>query len=48
MQREASSLSGTPMGHEGMTLGMLREHAPRLDAAKPDPPSATGVVPYAE
>ena len=26
--------------------GMLREHAPRSDAAKPDPPSATGVVLY--
>ena len=26
--------------------GMLREHAPRSDAAKPGPPSATGVVTY--
>ena len=26
--------------------GMLREHAPRSDAAKPDPSSAAGAVPH--
>ena len=34
------------VSRHAQSQSLLCEHAPRSDAAKPDPPSATGVVTY--